>query len=318
MREIGAVPSYYLRYFWAHDAVVEEERRSPTRAEEVAKIERELLGLYADPALDRKPDLLSERGGAFYSEAAVALLASLVADTGDTQVVNVRNAGTFGVPARRGGDRGARGDRRQGPAPGAGRAAVTADARAGGARVGVRGTGRGRRAARRPGPGPDGAAGPSPGRPAGPGRLPDRPAARGEPRLPALGAAGDRRAARPCSPSTAGTARPTWRWWPRTARCWPARAGPGCARSRHPAVLGAIGTAISLAASDAGLAGRFPVADHAVGLHGQRRPARGRGTAGRAAHRAGLERDHRGGQRHVRGAAGRPGRARPSRPGGWR
>jgi len=96
MREIGAVPSYYLRYFWAHDAVVEEERRSPTRAEEVAKIERELLGLYADPALDRKPGLLSERGGAFYSEAAVALLASLAEDTGDTQVVNVRNAGTFG------------------------------------------------------------------------------------------------------------------------------------------------------------------------------------------------------------------------------
>jgi 6-phospho-beta-glucosidase len=95
MREIGAVPSYYLRYFWAHDAVVEEERHQPTRAEEVAKIERELLGMYADPALDRKPDLLSERGGAFYSEAAVALLASLAGDTGDTQVVNVRNAGTF-------------------------------------------------------------------------------------------------------------------------------------------------------------------------------------------------------------------------------
>jgi 6-phospho-beta-glucosidase len=96
MQEIGAVPSYYLRYFWAHDAVVEEERHQPTRAEEVAKIERELLDMYADPALERKPDLLSERGGAFYSEAAVALLASLAADTGDTQVVNVRNAGTFG------------------------------------------------------------------------------------------------------------------------------------------------------------------------------------------------------------------------------
>jgi len=95
MREIGAVPSYYLRYFWAHDAVVEEERHQPTRAEEVAKIERELLDLYADPALDHKPELLSERGGAFYSEAAVALLASLTADTGDTQVVNVRNAGTL-------------------------------------------------------------------------------------------------------------------------------------------------------------------------------------------------------------------------------
>jgi 6-phospho-beta-glucosidase len=51
--------------------------------------------MYADPDLDYKPELLSERGGAYYSEAAVALLASLVGDTGDTQVVNVRNAGTL-------------------------------------------------------------------------------------------------------------------------------------------------------------------------------------------------------------------------------
>ena len=40
--------------------------------------------------------------------------------------------------------------------------------------------------------------------------------------------------------------------------------GPGVRTFPTPAVLGAIGTAISLAASDAGLAGRFPAADHAV------------------------------------------------------
>jgi 6-phospho-beta-glucosidase len=95
LAEVGAVPSYYLRYFWAHDAVVREERGRPTRAQEVARLERELLAMYADPALDTKPDLLGERGGAFYSEAAVALLAALVSDAGDTQVVNVRNAGTM-------------------------------------------------------------------------------------------------------------------------------------------------------------------------------------------------------------------------------
>jgi len=94
-REVGAVPSYYLRYFWAHDAVVEEERRQPTRAEAVAEIERQLMTMYADPTLDTKPELLTHRGGAFYSEAAVALLASLVADTRDRQVVNVRNNGTL-------------------------------------------------------------------------------------------------------------------------------------------------------------------------------------------------------------------------------
>ena len=92
---INAVPSYYLRYYYQHDAVVAAERGQRTRAEEVAGLERELLARYADPALDRKPELLAQRGGAFYSEAAVALLASLVSDTRDVQVVNVRNAGTL-------------------------------------------------------------------------------------------------------------------------------------------------------------------------------------------------------------------------------
>jgi len=95
LSELGVVPSYYLRYFYCHDAVVAEQRQHATRAEEVARLERELLAMYADPAVDRKPALLERRGGAYYSEAAVALLASLVTDGRDTQVVNVRNAGTL-------------------------------------------------------------------------------------------------------------------------------------------------------------------------------------------------------------------------------
>jgi 6-phospho-beta-glucosidase len=95
IRSLGTVPSYYLRYFYLHDEVVEELRHSPTRAETVAAMERELLAMYADPALDVKPALLEGRGGAYYSEAAVALVASLLRDTADEQVVNVRNAGTL-------------------------------------------------------------------------------------------------------------------------------------------------------------------------------------------------------------------------------
>jgi 6-phospho-beta-glucosidase len=95
MNDLGAVPSYYLHYFYEHDAVVERQRHEPTRAEVVAALERELLAEYADPALDHKPESLSKRGGAFYSEAAVALLASLVSDTRDVQVVNLRNNGTM-------------------------------------------------------------------------------------------------------------------------------------------------------------------------------------------------------------------------------
>jgi 6-phospho-beta-glucosidase len=95
VRELGVVPSYYLRYYYAHDEVVAQQRGARTRAEEVADLERQLLVMYADPALDRKPPLLGERGGAYYSDAAVALIASLAADAGDLQVVNVRNNGTL-------------------------------------------------------------------------------------------------------------------------------------------------------------------------------------------------------------------------------
>ncbi|NJP77034.1 6-phospho-beta-glucosidase [Streptomyces sp. AA8] len=92
---LGVVPSYYLRYFYGHDEVVRELRTKPSRAAEVAAMERKLLALYADPALDEKPALLAKRGGAFYSEAAVALTASLLRDTGDVQVVNALNDGTL-------------------------------------------------------------------------------------------------------------------------------------------------------------------------------------------------------------------------------
>ncbi|GAA0484421.1 6-phospho-beta-glucosidase [Streptomyces sp. NPDC046215] len=92
---LGVVPSYYLRYFYQHDEVVRELRTKPSRAAEVAAMERQLLALYGDPALDEKPELLAKRGGAFYSEAAVALTASLLRGTGDVQVVNAFNHGTL-------------------------------------------------------------------------------------------------------------------------------------------------------------------------------------------------------------------------------
>lgn len=90
---LGTVPSYYLRYFYAHDQVLQEQLKSPTRAEAVMEVERTLLDLYADPTVDTKPEALAQRGGAFYSEAAINLIASLRSDKGDTQVVNVRNDG---------------------------------------------------------------------------------------------------------------------------------------------------------------------------------------------------------------------------------
>jgi 6-phospho-beta-glucosidase len=98
VRRLGVVPSYYLRYFYAHDEVVREQLTRPSRAAEVADIDRRLLEMYADPALDEKPALLGERGGAYYSEVAVALTAALLGNSPGTEsvhVVNTANRGTL-------------------------------------------------------------------------------------------------------------------------------------------------------------------------------------------------------------------------------
>jgi 6-phospho-beta-glucosidase len=95
VRQLGVVPSYYLNYFYNHDAAVAAARGAQSRGARVAEMEHTLLEMYADPSVDEKPALLGERGGAFYSEAAINLLASLTADRGDVQVVNLRNDGTL-------------------------------------------------------------------------------------------------------------------------------------------------------------------------------------------------------------------------------
>ena len=74
---LGVVPSYYLRYFYAHDEVVAEQLPR-ARGRPGGRDRARLLDLYADPALDEKPELLMERGGAYYSEAAVQLAAALL------------------------------------------------------------------------------------------------------------------------------------------------------------------------------------------------------------------------------------------------
>jgi 6-phospho-beta-glucosidase len=96
VQRLGTVPSYYLHYFYEHDEVVGAQQRGTSRAEVVSEIERELLELYADESLDEKPELLKQRGGAGYSEAAVELIASLLGTAGTGRhVINLRNDGAL-------------------------------------------------------------------------------------------------------------------------------------------------------------------------------------------------------------------------------
>ena len=93
--DLGAIPSYYLHYFYEHDRVLAEQQVGVPRAQTVAEIERELLQMYRDPSLTEKPALLEQRGGAFYSEAAVGLVRSLASGDGAVHVVDTRNSGTL-------------------------------------------------------------------------------------------------------------------------------------------------------------------------------------------------------------------------------
>ena len=93
--ELGAIPSYYLHYFYNHERVLAEQREGVPRAQTVAEIERGLLELYRDPSLNEKPALLDERGGAHYSEAAVGLVRSLHSDDNAVHVVDTHNGSTL-------------------------------------------------------------------------------------------------------------------------------------------------------------------------------------------------------------------------------
>jgi len=96
-----ALPSYYVHYYYQHDAEVAQQAAPGhrSRADVVAELETKLLEEYRDPALVSKPAALSYRGGAFYSLAAVRLMASLHDARGDIQVVDMRNDGAVpGLP----------------------------------------------------------------------------------------------------------------------------------------------------------------------------------------------------------------------------
>lgn len=99
LRGLGGLPSYYLKYFYMTDVMLAEQQAAlkagGTRAEVVKRVEDELFELYKDPDLKEKPKQLEQRGGAYYSEAAVNLMVSLYNDRRDIQALNVSNGRTL-------------------------------------------------------------------------------------------------------------------------------------------------------------------------------------------------------------------------------
>lgn len=99
LQSLKAIPSYYLKYFYLQREMLEEQQqaasRGETRAETVQRLEDELFEIYKDPELKEKPKQLEQRGGAYYSEAAVKLMNSLYNNSRDIQTLNVANGDTL-------------------------------------------------------------------------------------------------------------------------------------------------------------------------------------------------------------------------------
>src|SRR5699024_8680359 len=96
---LGMLPCSYLTYYYLQDGMLKDQltslKEEGIRAEVVMKAEQALFNLYKNPQLNVKPQQLEERGGAYYSDAAIHLMTSIYNDYGDLQVVNVRNGGTI-------------------------------------------------------------------------------------------------------------------------------------------------------------------------------------------------------------------------------
>ena len=96
IRTVRAVPSYYLHYFISpRKTLAKLLTDKQTRGEECISIEEKLLDMYSNIDLYTKPEELSQRGGAMYSEVACSLAESIYTDNGGIHVVNSYNNGAI-------------------------------------------------------------------------------------------------------------------------------------------------------------------------------------------------------------------------------
>lgn len=99
LQSLQAIPCGYHKYYYQSDRILEEQReqfkKHETRADQVQEIENELFELYKDPELDVKPKALEQRGGAYYSEAAINLIKSIQLDSKKMHTLNVQNNGAI-------------------------------------------------------------------------------------------------------------------------------------------------------------------------------------------------------------------------------
>ena len=100
MIESGLLPCSYHRYYYDSETMLADQlkdyaSRKGTRAQQVQRVEHELMEMYKDPDLNVKPKQLELRGGAHYSDAACETIVGIYADNYSRMVVSTRNNGAL-------------------------------------------------------------------------------------------------------------------------------------------------------------------------------------------------------------------------------
>lgn len=96
LETLGMIPCGYLNYYYNHDFIYTKQKKAvQTRGEQVQEIEDQLMEMYQNPELTEKPKLLEQRGGAYYSKAAVDLISAIANNKGEIHIVNTINRGAI-------------------------------------------------------------------------------------------------------------------------------------------------------------------------------------------------------------------------------
>jgi len=94
-----AFPCPYHKYYFSTEEMLKKEKEEAeskgTRGEVVKKLEDELFELYKNPHLKEKPEQLSQRGGAHYSDAACGVIDAIYNDLNVKIVTNTKNNSTI-------------------------------------------------------------------------------------------------------------------------------------------------------------------------------------------------------------------------------
>ncbi|MBM6837316.1 6-phospho-beta-glucosidase [Clostridium saudiense] len=97
IKATGLMPCPYHRYYYKKRDMLEHEleeyKKGQTRAEVVMAVEKSLFELYKNVDLKEKPEELSKRGGAHYSDVACEVISSIYNDKGTVLAVNTKNNG---------------------------------------------------------------------------------------------------------------------------------------------------------------------------------------------------------------------------------